>query len=94
MINYTVEMGGVPGLGLSKVSTVPEIQSALNPEPENEILPIKDGQKEAAVSSHVSFHVLLFTINMFRIRKEIGSFSSPIAILDGKKRDLGEIENN
>ena len=30
-------------------------------------------------------------VNMFRIRKEIGSFSSPIAVLDGKRRrDLGE----
>lgn len=42
----------------------------------------------------MSFYVLLFMVNMFRRRKEIGSFSSPIAVLDGKRRrDLGDIEN-
>lgn len=84
-------MGGVPGLGLEKVSTVPQIQSAFNPEPENEILEIKDGQKEAAISSHVSLHFLLFMVIAFGIKKkEIGNFSSPIAVLDGKRRrDLG-----
>lgn len=83
-------MGGVPGLGLWKVSTVPQIQSALNPEPGNEILAIKDGQKEAAVSSHVSLHVLLFMVIVFGIKKEIENFSSSIVVLDGKRRrDLG-----
>lgn len=82
-----MEIAWVPDSSLYKVSTVPQIQSELNPNAGNEILVIWL-EKEVAVGSHVSLCVLLFMVNMFGTRRKIGNSHSPIAVLD-RGRDGG-----